>query len=74
MFREELVFRNRKLVGCVLQVLEERFSGKSKVDRYPTSEYVFEGITCSAFDLIKETALQILRMSVIALRWAFESP
>lgn len=33
-----------------------------------------EGTTCSAFDLIKETALQILRMSVIALRWAFESP
>ena len=29
---------------------------------------------CSTCDLISETELQILRMRVIALRWAFESP
>lgn len=61
-------------MGCIFQVLEEQLLKKSKVDRYPMSEYVFERTTCSAFDITKETALQILRMRVIALRWEFESP
>ena len=38
MFRGGRVFRNRKLMGYVFLALEEQFSEKSKVDRYPTSD------------------------------------
>lgn len=54
---------------------DEGFEGRVEgVVRFLSSDFPCNRDTCWAFDTVNETALQIFRMRVIALRWAFVSP